>query len=68
MQTDRVEAGCFLWGVRVVVPALCQEAVLRELHTSHPGIVGINLQEFMSGGRYITSISNIAGTAKGKEL
>ena len=37
-----VEAGCLLWWMRVVVPTLCQEAVLRELHTSHPGIVGIN--------------------------
>ena len=34
-----VEAGCLLWGMRVVVPHACQEAVLRELHASHPGIV-----------------------------
>ena len=34
-----VEAGCLLWGMRVVVPTLCQKTVLRELHTSHPGIV-----------------------------
>ena len=34
-----VEAGCLLWGLRVVVPAVCQTAVLKELHTGHPGIV-----------------------------
>jgi len=34
-----VEAGCLLWGMRVVVPEACQKAVLRELHTGHPGIV-----------------------------
>ena len=34
-----VEAGCLLWGMRVVVPKACQEAVLEELHASHPGIV-----------------------------
>ena len=34
-----VEAGCLLWGMRVVVPQSCQKAVLGELHTSHPGMV-----------------------------
>ena len=34
-----VEAGCLLWGIRVVVPQSCQKAVLGELHTSHPGMV-----------------------------
>ena len=28
-----------MWGMRVVVPEACQKAVLRELHTGHPGIV-----------------------------
>ena len=34
-----VEAGCLLWGMRVVIPESCQRAVLAELHTGHPGIV-----------------------------
>ena len=34
-----VEAGCLLWGMRVVVPDSCRKDVLCELHTSHPGIV-----------------------------
>ena len=34
-----VQAGCLLWGLRFVVPAVCQSAVVKELHTGHPGIV-----------------------------
>ena len=34
-----VEAGCLLWGVRVVIPKKLRTAVLEELHTGHPGIV-----------------------------
>ena len=34
-----VEAGCLLWGMRVVVPQTCQKVVLDKLHASHPGIV-----------------------------
>ena len=34
-----VELGCVLWGMRVVVPSVCRAAVLKELHTGHPGIV-----------------------------
>ena len=34
-----VEAGCLLWEMRVVIPDSCRKDVLRELHTSHPGIV-----------------------------
>ena len=34
-----VEAGCLMWGIRVIVPKKLQKAVLTELHTSHPGIV-----------------------------
>ena len=34
-----VEAGCLLWGIRIVVPQTCQRRVLEELHVSHPGIV-----------------------------
>ena len=30
--------GCILWGTRVVVPSDCREAVLVELHDSHPGM------------------------------
>ena len=30
--------GCILWGTRVVVPSNCREAVLVELHDSHPGM------------------------------
>ena len=33
------EAGCLLWGMRVIVPEPCRRAVLIELHTSHPGMV-----------------------------
>ena len=34
-----IEAGCLLWGMCVIVPRAYQQAVLAELHTSHPGIV-----------------------------
>lgn len=34
-----VEAGCLLWGNKVVIPERFREDVLRELHASHPGIV-----------------------------
>lgn len=34
-----VELGCIMWGHRVVVPNVCREAVLNELHDSHMGIV-----------------------------
>ena len=34
-----VEAGCILWGIRVIVPEKLRAAILEELHTSHPGIV-----------------------------
>ena len=33
------EAGCLLWGMRVVIPELCRKDVLKELHASHPGMV-----------------------------
>lgn len=33
------EAGCVMWGYRVVVPTGCREQVLRELHEPHMGIV-----------------------------
>ena len=33
------EAGCLLWGTRVVIPTSCRADVLKELHTGHPGIV-----------------------------
>ena len=31
--------GCILWGSRVVVPKPGREAVVQELHETHPGIV-----------------------------
>ena len=31
--------GCILWGSRVVVPPQGQQAVLQELHTTHPGMM-----------------------------
>ena len=31
--------GCILWGTRVVVPSVCRETILVELHEGHPGIV-----------------------------
>ncbi len=34
-----IEGGCLFWGTRVIVPPLLQNAVLAELHASHPGIV-----------------------------
>ncbi len=34
-----VESGCIMCGIRVVVPESCQQRVMEELHTSHPGIV-----------------------------
>ena len=33
------EAGCLLWGMRVVILTSCRADVLKELHTGHPGIV-----------------------------
>ena len=30
--------GCILWGSRVVVPPQGQQAILQELHSSHPGM------------------------------
>ena len=32
------QLGCVLWGSRVVIPAKCRDALLKELHESHPGI------------------------------
>ena len=32
------EAGCLLWGSRVVIPVLLQKKILEELHDVHPGI------------------------------
>ena len=34
-----IEAGCLLWGIRVIVPEKYRQSVLEELHTSHCGIV-----------------------------
>ena len=32
------QLGCVLWGLRVVIPGKCRDALLKELHESHPGI------------------------------
>ena len=32
------EAGCLLWGDRVVIPSALREKVLKELHEVHPGV------------------------------
>ena len=32
-----VEAGCLLWGMRVIVPKHLQQLVPKELHLSYPG-------------------------------
>ncbi|XP_061717584.1 uncharacterized protein K02A2.6-like [Cydia pomonella] len=34
-----VDRGCLMWGYRVVVPTILREAVLKQLHVSHMGIV-----------------------------
>lgn len=34
-----VERGCVMWGYRVIIPVLLRQMVLKELHTSHFGIV-----------------------------
>lgn len=34
-----MEAGCLLWGMKVIIPSNLQTWVLSELHTGHPGIV-----------------------------
>ena len=31
--------GCLLWGSKVVIPENLQSQVLKELHSSHPGVV-----------------------------
>ena len=33
------EAGCVLWGSRVVVPQKFRQRLLKEIHTDHPGVV-----------------------------
>ncbi len=33
------EAGCILWGSRIVVPPQGQRRVLQELHATHPGVI-----------------------------
>ena len=32
------QLGCVLWGSQAVIPAKCRDALLKELHESHPGI------------------------------
>lgn len=34
-----IEIGCVMWGPRLVVPESCRQAVVRELHEPHMGIV-----------------------------
>ncbi len=33
-----VEAGCVLWGTRVIIPSKLRQKLLNELHRDHPGI------------------------------
>ena len=33
------EDGCLLWGIRVIIPTIFRDQILRELHTGHPGII-----------------------------
>ena len=33
-----LEEGCVLWGIRVVVPEVLRERLLKELHHDHPGM------------------------------
>ena len=33
-----LEGGCLMWGIRVIIPAKLQSAVLQSLHMGHPGI------------------------------
>ena len=34
-----IEGGCLLWGMRVIIPSRLQDAILKDLHRDHPGIV-----------------------------
>ncbi|XP_028164488.1 uncharacterized protein K02A2.6-like isoform X2 [Ostrinia furnacalis] len=34
-----LEMGCIMWGHRLVIPNVCRDKVLRELHDTHTGIV-----------------------------
>jgi hypothetical protein len=38
-----IDQGCVLWGTRVIVPPVLQDAVLKELHDTHPGIVKMKM-------------------------
>ncbi len=33
-----VEQGCLMWGLRVVIPSVFRQQVLKELHGTHPGV------------------------------
>ena len=35
----KIEQGCLLWGIRVVIPQKLREAVLKEVHKDHPSIM-----------------------------
>lgn len=37
-----VERGCIMWGYRVVIPLALQVTILKQLHSSHMGIVKQN--------------------------
>ena len=38
-----VEDDCLMWGIRVIVPAKLQKLVLKELHQTHIGMVGMKM-------------------------
>ena len=50
---------CLLWGSRVIVPPQGREAILRQLHSSHPGVVRMkdNWLVLMYGGQGLMEIS-----------
>ena len=33
-----IESGCFMWGIRIIIPKSLQPTILESLHENHPGI------------------------------
>ena len=51
-----VEQGCILWGNRVIIPKELREAVMQELHDTHPGMTCMKrLARYMCGGQILMS-------------
>ncbi|XP_045459565.1 uncharacterized protein K02A2.6-like [Melitaea cinxia] len=34
-----IDQGCLLWGYKIIIPGTLQNAILKEIHDGHPGIV-----------------------------